>query len=256
MATEGSFHIDPISQFKIHSLWDFHIAGINLSYTNASLYMSIGVVLVIAFFLLATRGSNLVPTRLQAMGELLHAGVLSMLRDGAGAEGLRFLPLVFAVFFTTLMGNLLGLIPGAFTYTSQIAFTLVFAIALFTFITILGFVIHGFSFVHRFFPPGVPKAMVLPVAILEIVSYFVRPFTLGIRLFANMLAGHMVMKLFAYFSVGLITSGSAFYVVAGVVPVLANVAMFGLELFVAVLQAMIFTILTCVYLRDALVIEH
>ena len=256
MATEENFHIDPVSQFEIHSLWDIHIAGINFSYTNASLFMTIGAVIFMAFFYFATRGSNLVPTRLQAMGELLHMGVVSMLRDGAGDEGMRFLPLIFTVFFITLMGNLLGMIPGGFTYTSQIAFTLAFAMTLFIFITVLGFVIHGKHFLTRFVPPGVPKAMIPFVALMEMISYFVRPFTLAIRLFANMLAGHMAMKVFAYFAVGLVTSSSAVFMTMGIAPIIANTAMIGLEFFVAVLQAMIFTILTSVYLRDALVIEH
>lgn len=256
MAAEGHFHIDPISQFIVFPIWEIHIAGYNLSYTNASLFMTIGVVLVIGFFLLASRGSNLRPSRFQAAAEVLYGAVLSMLKDGAGDEAMRFLPLAFSIFFTVLMGNLLGMIPGSFTYTGQIVYTFALALSIFTFITILGFVIHGKHFLHRFLPPDVPAVMVVPIVFLELLSYFIRPLTLAVRLFANMLAGHMVLKVFAYFVVGLVTAGSGLSILIGFVPLLLNAGMLGLELFVAVLQAMIFTILTCVYLRDALVIDH
>jgi F-type H+-transporting ATPase subunit a len=148
------------------------------------------------------------------------------------------------------------MIPGAFTYTSHIAVTLALAGVLFIGITILGFVLHGWHFVARFLPPGVPLVLAPMIFILEVISYLVRPFTLAIRLFANMLAGHMVLKVFAYFALGLITSGSIGYMAIGVLPLIVNVAIIALEFFVAGLQAFIFTILTCVYLRDALVIEH
>ncbi len=253
---EGAFPIDPVSQFAIRPLLEIRVGSIDLSYTNSSLYMTIGVAIVLLFFILAARGRDLVPTRLQAAAELLHGGVSAMLNDNAGPDAARFMPLVFAVFFTVLMGNLLGMIPGGFTYTSHISFTFALALALFVFITLLGIVRHGGHFFSRFLPPGVPTAMVVPIVFLELLSYFIRPVTLAVRLFANMLAGHMVLKVFAYFVVGLVTSGSVGVMLIGSLPLALNAAMIALELFVAVLQAMIFTILTCVYLRDALVIEH
>lgn len=253
---EGTFHIDPVSQFAIRPLWEIHVGGLDLSYTNSSLYMTIGVAIVSLIFLLAARRRGLVPTRLQAATELMHDGVASMLRDNAGSDTARFMPLIFAVFFTVLMGNLLGMIPGSFTYTSHISVTFALAFGLFLFITLLGIVRHGLHFFSRFLPPGVPKVMVVPIVFLELLSYFIRPVTLAVRLFANMLAGHMVLKVFAYFVVGLVSSGSIGIMLIGSLPLALNAAMIALELFVAVLQAMIFTILTCVYLRDALVIEH
>lgn len=256
MAENGQFHIDPVSQFEIRPLVEFSIGGYNLAYTNSSLYMTIGVALVALFFFLASQGRSLIPTRLQAAAEMAYSGVASLVKENAGEEAMRFFPLVFAIFFTVLMGNVMGMIPGSFTYTSHISITLALSLSLFVFITVLGFVLHGTHFFSKFLPPGVPKPMIVPIVFLEMLSYFIRPVTLAVRLFANMLAGHMVLKVFAYFAVGLVTSGSVGIMLLGAVPLLLNSAMFALELFVAVLQALIFTILTCVYLRDALVIEH
>lgn len=256
MAQEGSFHIDPISQFEIHQLIPFQIGGIDLSYTNSSLYMTIAVVLIALFFLLAGKTRDLVPTRLQAAGEMAYESVANILRENTGPEGVKYFPLIFSIFFLVLLGNLLGMIPGSFTFTSHIIVTLTMSFSLFVFFTILGFVLHGTHFIGRFLPPGVPKVMAPMIFLLEVFSYFVRPVTLAVRLFANMMAGHMVLKVFAYFALGLLTSGSALYMAFGLIPLLVNVALIALEIFVAGLQALIFTILTCVYLRDALVIEH
>lgn len=256
MATEGEFKIDPISQFAIKPLFDLNIAGYNLAYTNSALYMTLAVALIAAFFLLAGKSRDLIPTRLQAAGEMAYEGIANMVRENAGPEAMRYFPAIFALFFLVLFGNLLGMIPGAFTFTSHIVVTFTLAIVLFTLITILGFAKHGWHFVSRFVPPGVPMLMAPFIFLLEVLSYLVRPFTLAVRLFANMMAGHMVLKVFAYFAVGLITSGSLGLMAFGIIPIAMNVALIALEFFVAVLQTLIFTILTCVYLRDALVIEH
>jgi F-type H+-transporting ATPase subunit a len=256
VAESGSFHIDPISQFAISPLWELKVGAFNLSYTNSALFMSIAVALIALFFLIASRHSHLIPGRLQVAAEMAYEGIANIVRENGGREAMPYFPLIFSIFFTVLLGNVLGMIPGAFTYTSHIVVTFAMALALFVFITVLGFVKHGFHFLSRFLPPGVPVVMAPMIFTLEVISYFVRPVTLGVRLFANMMAGHMVLKVFAYFALGLLTSGSIGLMALGILPLAMNVAMIALELFVAVLQALIFTILTCVYLRDALVIEH
>jgi len=253
---EGAFHIDPVSQFAIHPLVHLNVAGFDISYTNSSLYMTIATVLVVGLFLLATKSRALIPGRGQTAAEAAYSTIKNIVRDNAGHDALPYFPLMFSLFFFVLMGNLLGMIPGAFTYTSHIAVTMALAVALFIGITAIGFARHGLHFFSRFLPAGVPMALAPMIFLLEVISYLVRPFTLAVRLFANMLAGHMVLKVFAYFALGLITSGSAAYMALGLAPVAVNAALIALEFFVAVLQAFIFTILTCVYLRDALVIEH
>lgn len=253
---EGAFHIDPVSQFAIHKVVPLEVAGFDISYTNSALFMSIGTLLVIALFLLATRKRELIPGRGQTAAEAAYGTIKNIVKDNAGHEALAYFPLVFSLFFFVLMGNLLGMIPGSFTYTSHIAVTLALAGVLFVGITGIGFARHGLHFFSRFLPSGVPLVLAPMIFILEVISYLMRPVTLAVRLFANMLAGHMVLKVFAYFALGLITSGSAAYMVLGIAPLAVNVALIALEFFVAVLQAFIFTILTCVYLRDALVIEH
>ena len=256
MAAEGSFHIDPISQFAIHPLFELNIGGLNLAYTNSSLFMTIAVLFIGLFFYAAGKNRDMVPGRLQAAAEMAHESIAAIVRENAGPEGMKYFPLIFAIFFLVLLGNILGMVPGAFTFTSHIAVTFTMAIVLFVFITGLGFALHGLHFLGRFLPPGVPRVMAPMIFLLELFSYLVRPVTLSVRLFANMMAGHMVLKVFAYFALGLLTSGSIGLMAFGLVPLLVNVALIALELFVAGLQALIFTILTCVYLRDALVIEH
>ena len=254
--SEAGFHIDPVSQFKVTTLLPFSMGGFDLGYTNAALYMTLAVVAIALFFFVAGRSVHLIPSRLQALAELGYESVANMVKDNAGEEGMRYFPAIFALFFLVLIGNLIGMIPGSFTFTSHIIVTITLALTLFTLITILGFVRHGLHFFSRFLPPGVPWPMVPFIFSLELLSYLVRPFTLAVRLFANMMAGHMVLKVFAYFALGLMTSGSIGLMLLGAVPLAMNVALIALEFFVAGLQAMIFTILTCVYLRDALVIEH
>lgn len=256
MAESGHLHIDPISQFAIHPLWEMKVGSFDLSYTNSSLFMTIAVGLIAVFFLIAARHRELIPNRMQVAAEMAYESIAAIVRENAGREAMPYFPLIFSIFFTVLLGNVLGMIPGAFTYTSHIIVTFAMAFALFVFITVLGFVKHGMHFLGRFLPPGVPVVMAPMIFTLEVISYLVRPVTLGVRLFANMMAGHMVLKVFAYFTLGLLTSGSVGLMALGILPLAMNVAMIALEFFVAVLQAMIFTILTCVYLRDALVIEH
>jgi len=256
VAEPGHFHIDPISQFAIQPLFELNVAGYNLAYTNSSLFMTLSVVLIGLFFLIAGKKGQMIPSRLQAAAELSFEGIANLVKENAGPEAKPFFPLIFSIFFLVLLGNLLGMIPGSFTFTSHIAVTAAMAFSLFIFITLIGFARHGLHFFSRFLPPGVPLAMAPVIFVLEVLSYLVRPVTLSVRLFANMMAGHMVLKVFAYFVLGLMTSGSLGLIALGFVPLLMNVALIALEIFVACLQALIFTILTCVYLRDALVIEH
>lgn len=254
----AGMHIDPISQFSIQPILPLSLGGFDLTYTNSSLYMTIGLVLLTVFFLLGARltEKGLVPTRFQMAVELAYRNLSNLVRNNVGADAMQHFPLIFTVFCIVFMGNMLGMIPGSFTYTSHIIVTFTLAAFLFILITALGIAKHGMHFFGKFMPPGVPLVMAPLIVVLELISYLVRPFTLAVRLFANMMAGHMVLKLFAYFTLGLVTSGSVGLTLLGGLPLIMNIALIALEFFVAGLQAFIFTILTCVYLRDALVIEH
>ena len=236
---------NPLEQFEIKPIIPLEVAGIDISFTNSAMWMMIGVVVSILFMHLATRRAMIIPGRLQILAESLYGFVAGMVRDNIGTKGREFFPLVFTIFIVILMGNMLGMLPYSFTYTSHIAVTFGIAFTLFLFITILGFVRHGMKFLSIFNPAGVPVALKPLIIPIEMISYFIRPVTLSVRLFANMMAGHLMLKVFAGFSVMM---GVGF----GLLPMGFNVILIGFEFLIAFLQAYVFTILSCIYLKDAI----
>ncbi len=236
---------DPLKQFEIKPLIPLDIAGYDVSFTNSAMWMAIAVVTSLVFFLIATRKPQMVPGRAQVFAESMYEFIAGMVRDNIGSKGREYFPLIFTIFVVVLMGNMLGMIPYSFTYTSHIAVTMGLALAIFIFVTILGFVKHGTHFFSLFCPEGVPWALKPLIIPIEVLSYLIRPVTLSVRLFANMMAGHLMLKVFAGFSV-------AMGVGLGIVPMFFNVALIGFEFLIAFLQAYVFTILSCIYLKDAI----
>jgi F-type H+-transporting ATPase subunit a len=234
----------PLEQFEIRPLVSLRLGDVDLSYTNSALFMTIALVLAASFLMLATRRSALVPGRWQSLAEISYEFVANMIRDNVGQEGRKYFPLIFSLFMFVLFGNLLGLIPYSFTYTSHIIVTFAMAAVVFIGVTIIGFKKHGLHFLSFLMPAGVPIFMAPLIVPIEVLSYFTRPVSLSLRLFANMTAGHTMLKVFAGFV--------ALLGVFGVVPLLLVAALTGLEMIIAFLQAYVFTILTCVYLNDAL----
>jgi len=239
----GGMAIDPMHQFEIKRFMDWKIGGLDISFTNASLWMVI-IVCVVALVLLAG-SSRLVPGRLQSIGELAYEFVSNMMRDILGDSGRAFFPLVFTLFMFVLAANMLGMLPYSFTVTSHIIVT--FGLAAFVFIgaTVVGFAKHGTHYLKLFVPSGVPSVLLPLLVVIEVISYFTRPISLSVRLFANMMAGHTMLKVFAGFVVGMGFLG-------GWLPLAMMVALTGLEILVAFLQAYVFAVLTCIYLNDAI----
>ncbi|HEY9163759.1 MAG TPA: F0F1 ATP synthase subunit A [Magnetovibrio sp.] len=234
----------PIAQFEIKKLIDLNFGGFDVSLTNSSAFMVLTVMSVTLFLMLGMRRGELVPGRWQSMAEMSYEFIAGLLRDNVGSEGRRYFPFIFSLFMFILFANLLGLLPYAFTTTSHIIVTFVLAMVVFIGVTIVGLVRHGGHFFSYFVPSGVPMA-VLPLMIpIEIISYLSRPVSLAVRLFANMTAGHTMMKVFAGFILPL--------GVAGIAPFAVDVALVGFEFLVAFLQAYVFTVLTCLYLHDAI----
>ena len=234
----------PVEQFKLKPLVPLEVGGVDLSFTNSSLWMAITVIGVTAFLTLSMRGRRLAPGRWQSLAELSYEFIANMVRENVGAEGRRYFPFVFTLFMFILFGNLFGMIPYAYTFTSQIVVTFAMAITIFVGVTVLGLALHGVRFFTLFVPSGTPLAMAPLLVPIEVISYFVRPVSLSVRLFANMMAGHTMMKVFGGFAVML--------GVLGVAPVALLVALTGFEILVAFLQAYVFTVLTCLYLHDAI----
>ena len=248
MAAESGGGHGPLSQFEIHPIVPIHLGKLDLSFTNSSLWMALAVAASYFLVMAGTRQHAMVPGRLQSVVEMLYEFVAGIVRDSAGKEGMRFFPLIFTLFIFILIGNMLGMVPGSFTFTSHIIVTFVMAFAVFIGVTVLGFVIHGAHFLHFFVPTGAPKAMLPLLVPIEILSYCVRPISLSVRLFVNMMAGHTMMKVFA----GFVVSLGGYYVLPGIFPLAIAVALTGFEIAVAFLQAYIFTVLTCIYLHDAI----
>ena len=215
--------------------------------TNVTLWMALTVAAIAALMLLGTRGRATIPSRLQSVAELAYGFVYKMVADVAGRDALRYFPYIFTLFLFIVFANFLGLIPAAFTVTSHIAVTAVLALGVFLAVTILGFVKHGTSFLGLFWVASAPLAIRPVLAVIELISYFVRPVSHSIRLAGNMTAGHAVIKVFAAFAGAALLSPLA---------ILGVVAMYGLEVLVSFIQAYVFTILTCVYLKDALHPHH
>jgi F-type H+-transporting ATPase subunit a len=242
---------DPIHQFQISKIIPIEIGGYDFSFTNSSLFMVATVALASAFLYFATAGRSLIPGRLQSMSEMAYEFVASTLKDSAGTAGMKFFPLVFSLFMFVLVANLLGMIPYFFTVTSHLIVT--FSLAMLVILTVVsyGFYKHGLKFLNLFMPHGIPGALVPLVVMIEVISFLSRPISLSVRLFANMLAGHITLKVFAGFVVSLSALGFT-GILGSILPLTMTVALTGLEFLVAFLQAYVFTVLTCMYLNDAI----
>jgi F-type H+-transporting ATPase subunit a len=246
---------NPIHQFEIQPLVPLSLGGVDISFTNSALWMSVAVVLSIGLLTMAMTKKSLVPTRPQLIAEGLYKFISGMVRDNVGEKGMGYFPFVFTLFMIVLLGNLLGMIPGSFTFTSHIAVTGVLALIIFFVVTVMGFVRHGLHFLQLFCPPGVPLWIAPLIIPIEIISYLSRPITLSLRLFINMLAGHLMVKVIAGFSVMMIGAGVA-GMFGSIGPMLFNVLLIGFEVFVAFVQAYVFGLLTCIYLRDTVEMAH
>ena len=243
--------VDPIHQFQIHELIPLHFGALNLSFTNSSLFMVASMALAVLFLVSATSSRALVPGRAQSVAEMGYEFVAGTLRDAAGSKGMQFFPLVFSLFTFVLVANLLGMFPYFFTITSHIIVTFALAMIVILTVVLAGLWKHGFHFFNLFVPHGVPGYLIPLVTAIEIISFLSRPISLSVRLFANMLAGHITLKVFAGFIVTMSTLGGL-GVLGSFLPLAMAVALTGLEFLVAFLQAYVFTVLTCMYLNDAI----
>ncbi len=241
---------DPIHQFQISKLIPIEVGGLDFSFTNSSAFMVATVVAAGAFLFLTTSSRGLVPTRSQSIAEMSYEFIASMLRDAAGTQGMRFFPFVFSLFMFVLVANLLGLFPYFFTVTSHIIVTFALAMLVIGTVIVYGFAKHGFGFLKLFVPSGIPGLLVPLVVAIEIISFLSRPVSLSVRLFANMLAGHITLKVFAGFVTSLSALG-AVGIAGSILPLFMTVAITALEVLVAFLQAYVFAVLTCMYLNDA-----
>jgi len=241
---------NPMHQFSVHRIGpEIKISGIDLSFTNASLFMFFSALLILVFLLFGTREKKIVPGKIQLISEMLYNFVSKMINDTAGKKAKPYFPFIFSLFIFVLFCNMVGMLPYSFTVTSHIIVTLAFAMFIFIGVTILGFAIHGLKYLKIFVPSGVPFVLLPIIMVIEIISYLSRPISLSVRLFANMMAGHTMLKVFGGFVISL-------GLVAGWLPLTFSVALTGLEILVAFLQAYVFAILTCIYLNDALNLHH
>ncbi len=235
---------NPLAQFEIHTLVPIQLGEVDASFTNSGLFMVVAVTAITLFLTLGMRAHRLVPGRWQSMAELSYEFIASMVRENVGTEGRAYFPFIFSLFMFILFANLLGMLPYSFTFTSHIIVTFSLAITVFVGVTAIGFAKHGLKFFGLLLPQGVPWYLAPLLIPIELLSYLIRPVSLSIRLFANMMAGHTMLKVFAGFVVPL----GAF----GIVPWVFVAALMGLEFLIAFLQAFVFTILSCIYLNDAL----
>jgi len=234
----------PLQQFEIKPLARLEVGGMDVSFTNSSLFMMIVIMAVTLFMVLGMRKRAMVPGRWQSTVELFYEFIAGLVRDNVGSAGRPYFPFIFSLFMFILFANCIGLVPYAFTVTSHIIVTFALAAVVFVGVTIIAIARHGMKFFSYFLPPGVPLYMAPLLIPIEVLSYLARPVTLSLRLFANMMAGHTMLKVFAGFVIAL--------GIAGVAPLTVLVGLYMLELIVAVLQAFVFTILTCLYLHDAI----
>ena len=234
----------PLSQFEIKRWVPIEIGNVDVSLTNSAAFMVLTVVAVSVFLILGMRRPAMVPGRWQSMVELSYVFIANLIKDTVGTEGRPYFPFIFTVFMFVLVGNLFGMVPYGFTFTSHIIVTFTMAMVVFVGVTVIALIKHKMHFFTFFMPPGVPLIMAPLLVPIEIISYLSRPLSLSVRLFANMLAGHTLLKVFAGF---VVTLG-----LFGVFPLAFVVALTGLEIVIAFLQAFVFTILTCLYLNDAL----
>ncbi len=246
---------DPIHQFQIQRWIPIEVGGVDFSFTNSSFFMIATVAVASGFLILSTSGRGLVPSRWQSVAEMAYEFIADMLRSSAGTAGMRFFPFVFSLFMFVLVANLFGMFPYFFTVTSHIIVTFALAMVVISTVLIVGFWKHGIGFLKLFVPSGVPMVLIPMITLIEVLSFVSRPISLSVRLFANMLAGHITLKVFAGFVVSMSAFG-AVGVVGAILPFFAAVALTALEFLVAFLQAYVFAVLTCMYLNDALHPSH
>ena len=260
MAGSTSDGLDPIEQFEIHPAFEkfghFELFGYDVTFTNSALMMCVAVALISLFLFTGTSKKALVPGRLQSMAEISYEFVANMIRSTAGRDGLKFFPFIYALFMFILFANVLGLIPFFFTTTSHVIVTIALALMVFFTVVIVGLWKHGFKFLKLFVPSGVPVVILPFVVLLEVISFISRPLSHSIRLWANMLAGHIMLKLFAIFIIMLFGALTGAAKIAAIAPFFMVVVLTPLEILVAFLQAYVFAILTSVYINDALHPSH
>ena len=241
---------NPMQQFEVYKIGpEINFGGVNLSFTNASLFMIISVISIIIIFNLGSKKKSIIPNKIQLLAELSYSFVSKMINDTAGSKAKPYFSFIFSLFMFVLFCNMFGMIPYSFTVTSHIIVTFVLASFIFIGVTVIGFLKHGLGYLKLFVPSGVPIILLPLIVIIEIISYLSRPISLSVRLFANMMAGHTMMKVFGGFVISL-------GIVGGWLPLSFSVALTGLEILVAFLQAYVFAILTCIYLNDALNLHH
>ncbi len=241
---------NPMHQFQVYRLGpEIKLGNVDLSFTNASLFMLISALSICIFLYFGSKQKSIIPGRLQLIAELFYNFIAKMINDTAGSKAKPYFPFIFTLFMFVLLCNMIGMLPYSFTVTSHIIVTLVMALFVFIAVTIIGFFKHGLKYLSIFVPKGVPVVLLPLITIIEIISYLSRPVSLSVRLFANMMAGHTMLKVFGSFVISLGLLG-------GWLPLSFSVALTGLEILVAFLQAYVFAILTCIYLNDALNLHH
>jgi len=241
---------NPMHQFNVYRIGpEISFGSVDISFTNASLFMIISAITIISIFFVGTRRKAIVPTKIQLLTELSYTLVSKMISDTAGSKAKPYFPFIFSLFMFVLFCNMLGMLPYSFTVTSHIIVTFALAAVIFIGVTIIGFVNHGIRYLKIFIPSGVPVVLLPIIVIIEIISYLSRPVSLSVRLFANMMAGHTMLKVFGGFVISL-------GIIGGWLPLSFTVALTGLEILIAFLQAYVFAILTCIYLNDALNLNH
>ena len=241
---------NPMHQFNVYRIGpEISLGNVDISFTNASLFMIISALTIISVFFVGTRRKAIIPTKIQLLTELSYTLISKMISDTAGSKAKPYFPFVFSLFMFVLFCNMLGMLPYSFTVTSHIIVTFALAAVIFVGVTIIGFVNHGLGYLKLFIPSGVPVFLLPLIVIIEIISYLSRPVSLSVRLFANMMAGHTMLKVFGGFVISL-------GIIGGWLPLSFTVALTGLEILIAFLQAYVFAILTCIYLNDALNLNH
>ncbi|WPP06527.1 F0F1 ATP synthase subunit A [Methylocella tundrae] len=242
--------MDPIHQFKVEPIISLHPFGIDASFTNSSLFMLIVILAASALMIVGTSSRSLIPGRLQSAAEMSYEFVANTVRMTSGQDGMRFFPFVFTLFLFVFFANIIGVIPYSFSVTSQIIVTFALAALVIGMVIVYGVIRHGTHFLGLFVPSGVAPALLPFIALIEVISFASRPISLSVRLFANMLAGHITLKVLGGFVAALLGAGA--YAIVAPLPLIGIVVLTGFELFVAALQAYVFAILTCVYLNDAI----
>lgn len=245
----------PLDQFKIEKIVPLEVGGYDVSFTNASAFMLLALFLIWAFMYFGMRRATLVPGRWQSAVESIHEFIVGMVDENIGAKGRAYVPFIFSLFVFILFANIIGLFPFSFTVTSHLAVTFAFAAFIFLMCVLIGIARHGLHWFSFFLPPGTPWYLMWLIIPIEVISFLSRPITLSVRLFANMTAGHILLKVFAGFVISLGVAGGIWAAV-GVLPFVMNVALYALELLVAVVQAYVFALLTSVYLNDSINLEH